>query len=47
MLGFTTGRGLEVGQAGLGAEELEPEFLGNFDLAGCEEPGAGNDLLAA
>ena len=50
MLGCTTGRGLElveVEQAGLGAEELELEFLGSFDLAECEEPGAGNDLLAA
>ena len=50
MLGFTTGRGLElveVGQAGLGAEELEVECLGSFGLAWCEEPGAGKDLLAA
>ena len=48
MLGFTTGRGLELveaEQAGLGAEELELEFLGSLDLAG--EPGAGKDLLAA
>ena len=50
MLGFTTGRGLELveaGQAELGAEELELVFLGSFDLAGCEGPGAGKDLLAA
>ena len=50
MLGFTTGRGLELveaEQAGLGAEELGLEFLCSLDLAGCGEPGAGKDLLAA
>ena len=50
MLGFTTGRGLELveaGQAELGAEDLELVFLGSFDLAGYEGPGTGMDLLAA